>query len=112
METQNPEGAPTDDSRKHNRAVLVRIVHTSDWHIGRIFGPVSLHHNQVTFGHKFVRIVKAHEADVAVSAGDIYDRPVAATEVIELFRLLKVGVPAFVSLIRDGLSSTICQRRK
>ena len=90
----------------------MRIVHTSDWHVGRIFGPVSLHHDQVAFGHKFARIDKAHDADLVVSAGETYDRAVAPTESIELFRLLKAGVPAFVALVRDDLHSVICQRRK
>ncbi|HBU03110.1 MAG TPA: exonuclease SbcCD subunit D, partial [Acidimicrobiaceae bacterium] len=66
--------------------VLMRIVHTSDWHLGRSFGPVSLHDDQVAFCHEFVRIVEEHDADLVVIAGDIYDRAVAPTESIELLR--------------------------
>lgn len=66
--------------------VLMRIVHTSDWHLGRSFGPVSLHDDQVAFCHEFVRIVEEHDADLVVIAGDIYDRAVAPTESIDLLR--------------------------
>ena len=64
----------------------MRIVHTSDWHLGRSFGPVSLHDDQVAFCDAFVHIVEAHDPDLVVIAGDIYDRAVAPTESIELFR--------------------------
>ena len=64
----------------------MRIVHTSDWHLGRSFGPVSLHNDQVDFCREFVRIVEDQKADLVVIAGDIFDRAVAPTESIELFR--------------------------
>ena len=64
----------------------MRIVHTSDWHLGRSFGPVSLHDDQVAFCTEFIGIVKDQKADLVVIAGDIFDRAVAPTESIELFR--------------------------
>ena len=64
----------------------MRIVHTSDWHLGRSFGPVSLRADQAAFCDEFVRIVEDQRADLVVIAGDIFDRPVAPIESIELFR--------------------------
>ena len=64
----------------------MRILHTSDWHLGRSFGPVSLHDDQVAFCDLFVSLVDEHEADLVVIAGDVFDRAIAPTESIELFR--------------------------
>ena len=33
----------------------MRLLHTSDWHLGRSFGPVSLHDDQAAFVEWFVR---------------------------------------------------------
>ncbi len=63
----------------------MRIAHTSDWHLGRSFGPVSLHDDQVAFCDLFVGLVDEYEADLVVIAGDIFDRAIAPTESIELF---------------------------
>ncbi len=64
----------------------MRIAHTSDWHLGRSFGPVSLHDDQASFCDVFVGIVNDHDVDLVIIAGDIFDRAIAPTESIELFR--------------------------
>ena len=63
---------------RHQWNFIMRIVHTSDWHLGRSFGPVSLHDDRVAFCKEFVGIVK-DQADLVVIAGDIFDRAVAPT---------------------------------
>ena len=64
----------------------MRVIHTSDWHLGRSFGPVSLRRDQEAFCDWFVATAVEHRADLVVIAGDLYDRAVAPTESIELFR--------------------------
>lgn len=64
----------------------MRIIHTSDWHLGRRFGPVSLSSDQEAFADWFVDLVADQGADLVVIAGDLYDRAVAPTPAIELFR--------------------------
>lgn len=64
----------------------MRVIHTSDWHLGRSFGPVSLRRDQEAFCDWFVTTAVTHRADLVVIAGDLYDRAVAPTESIELFR--------------------------
>jgi len=64
----------------------VRIVHTSDWHLGRSFGDVSLAHDQAAFTDWFVELVGDEGCELVVIAGDIYDRAVAPTSAIDLFR--------------------------
>lgn len=86
----------------------MKIIHTSDWHLGRQFGPVSLEGDQQEFADWFVSLVAAEQADLVVIAGDLYDRAVAPVPAIELFndtvgRLLDAGaVVAAISGNHDG----------
>ncbi len=75
----------------------MRILHTSDWHLGRSFGPMSLGADQEAFTDWFVDLARDQQADLVVIAGDLYDRAIAPTEAIALFRdtvrrLLDLGV--------------------
>jgi len=64
----------------------MKIIHTSDWHLGRSFGAVSLHQDQSHFCEWLVNLVDESGIDLVVIAGDIYDRSIAPVEAIELFR--------------------------
>ena len=64
----------------------MRILHTSDWHLGRSFGSVSLSSEQERFCEMLIEMVDSEGLDLVVIAGDIYDRAIAPTESIELFR--------------------------
>lgn len=64
----------------------MRILHTSDWHLGRSFGPISLRTDQERFCDRIVEIATAEGVDLVVVAGDIYDRAIAPNEAIDLFR--------------------------
>jgi exonuclease SbcD len=86
----------------------MRLVHTSDWHLGRQFGPHPLQADQERFVDWFVGLVADQRADLVVIAGDIYDRSIAPVESIELFRdavrrLLSTGsTVAVISGNHDG----------
>jgi exonuclease SbcD len=62
----------------------MRILHTSDWHLGRQFHGVSLIEDQRHALHHLLRIVRDEQVDVVVVAGDIYDRAVPPAEAVEL----------------------------
>lgn len=64
----------------------MRILHTSDWHLGRSFGPVSLHADQQAFLDWLVELVVAERVDLVVVAGDLYDRAIPPTESVALLR--------------------------
>lgn len=64
----------------------MRIIHTSDWHLGRRFGPVSLAADQEAFADWFVALCRDQQPDLVVIAGDLFDRAIAPVEAIELFR--------------------------
>ncbi len=64
----------------------MRIIHTSDWHLGRRFGPISLRADQEAVADWLVELVQDRSAELVVIAGDLYDRAIAPVEAIELFR--------------------------
>ncbi|RII13957.1 Nuclease SbcCD subunit D [Streptomyces sp. YIM 130001] len=76
----------------------MRILHTSDWHLGRSFHRVSMLEAQSAFIEHLVDTVRTHRVDAVVVAGDVYDRavpPLAAVELYDsaLHRLADLGVP-------------------
>ncbi|MCX5344984.1 exonuclease SbcCD subunit D [Streptomyces atratus] len=76
----------------------MRILHTSDWHLGRSFHRVSLLEAQAAYLDHLVATVREHEVDAVLVAGDVYDRAVPPLSAVELFddalhRLAAVGVP-------------------
>ena len=64
----------------------MRILHTSDWHLGRSFGPVSLLDHQQQFVDWLVDVTVDQRIDLVVVAGDLFDRAIAPTEAVVLFR--------------------------
>lgn len=76
----------------------MRLLHTSDWHLGRSFHRVSLLQAQRDFVHHLVETARARRVDAVLIAGDVYDRAVPPLAAVELFdealhRLAELGVP-------------------
>ncbi|MFD5548277.1 exonuclease SbcCD subunit D [Streptomyces goshikiensis] len=76
----------------------MRILHTSDWHLGRAFHRVNLLGAQAAFVDHLVETVRTHEVDAVLVAGDVYDRAVPPLPAVELYdralhRLADLGVP-------------------
>ena len=74
----------------------MRILHTSDWHLGRSFGDHRLLDQQALFIDWLVDIVRHEEIDLVAIAGDLFDRSVPPADAVELFhsalsRLLATG---------------------
>jgi exonuclease SbcD len=74
----------------------MRILHTSDWHLGRSFGDHRLLDQQALFIDWLVDLVRHEEIDLVAIAGDLYDRSVPPADAVELFhsaltRLLGAG---------------------
>lgn len=51
----------------------MRILHTSDWHLGKSLEGVSRMDEQESFLNDFIEIVKEHNIDMVIIAGDVYD---------------------------------------
>ena len=62
----------------------MRILHTSDWHIGRQLHSVSLLDDQRHVLNQIVELVDSKKVDVVLIAGDIYDRQVPPSNAIKL----------------------------
>lgn len=80
----------------------MRILHTSDWHLGRSFHRVDMLDHQAQHLDHLMEVVRAEKVDVVAVAGDIYDRalpPVDAVRVAsEIFgRLASSGVRVVVT---------------
>ncbi|CAM5471230.1 exonuclease SbcCD subunit D [Streptomyces fumanus] len=76
----------------------MRLLHTSDWHLGRSFHRVNMLGAQAAFVDHLVTAVRDHAVDAVVVAGDVYDRAVPPLAAVELFdralhRLADLGVP-------------------
>ena len=63
----------------------MRILHTSDWHLGRSFKGVPLVDQQVRFTEQVVEVVKEEGIDLVVVAGDVFDRALPSAEVVEVW---------------------------
>ena len=62
----------------------MRILHTSDWHLGRQFHNVSLLEDQRYVLNQIIDIVKQKNVDVVLVAGDIFDRTVPPANAVAL----------------------------
>jgi exonuclease SbcD len=62
----------------------VRLLHTSDWHLGRSFHRVGLLQAQADFVDHLVETVRAERVDVVLVAGDVYDRALPGVDVVAL----------------------------
>nr|WP_296773711.1 exonuclease SbcCD subunit D [Rhodococcus sp. (in: high G+C Gram-positive bacteria)] len=60
----------------------MKILHTSDWHIGRTFHGVDLLADQAAALAAVADLVAAHGVDVVVVPGDIYDRAVPSADAV------------------------------
>lgn len=60
----------------------MRILHTSDWHIGRTFHGTDLLPDQAEVLAAIARLVREQSVDVVVIPGDIYDRAIPSADAI------------------------------
>ena len=80
----------------------MRILHTSDWHLGRSFHGVGMLDAQAAFVDHLVETVAAESVDLVLVAGDVYDRALPPVDAIELAgdalaRLAALGVRTVVT---------------
>ncbi|POM23099.1 Nuclease SbcCD subunit D [Actinomadura rubteroloni] len=62
----------------------MRILHTSDWHLGRSFHREDLLAAQAAFVDHLVGTVRAERVDCVVVSGDVYDRALPGVEAVKL----------------------------
>jgi DNA repair protein SbcD/Mre11 len=62
----------------------MRILHTSDWHLGRIFHGIHLTEDQSYILDELIYLIKDSNIDAILVAGDIFDRSVPPVEAVNL----------------------------
>lgn len=62
----------------------MRILHTSDWHLGRAFHGVGMLGHQAAFVDHLLEVVDAEAVDLVVLAGDVYDRGLPPADAVAL----------------------------
>lgn len=80
----------------------MRILHTSDWHVGRTFHRVDLLAAQEQFFDHLAGVVRAERVDVVLVAGDVYDRALPGVDAVALLddallRLSSTGASIIIS---------------
>lgn len=66
----------------------MKFIHSSDWHIGRLFQNSSLLNDQLHVLQQLKSYLKEHDVDALLISGDIFDRsvpPADAVEALDLF---------------------------
>ncbi|MDC3415318.1 exonuclease SbcCD subunit D [Aquibacillus salsiterrae] len=62
----------------------MKILHTADWHLGKIVNSVHMTEDQAYILAKFIQIIIDEKPDVVVIAGDLYDRAIPPKEAVDL----------------------------
>lgn len=62
----------------------MRLLHTSDWHLGRTLHGVDLLGHQAAFLDHLVEVARAERVDAVLVAGDVYDRAVPPVEAVQV----------------------------
>jgi exonuclease SbcD len=62
----------------------VRILHTSDWHLGRSFHGVGMLAAQAAHVDHLLEVVEDEAVDLVVVAGDVHDRALPPVDAVEL----------------------------
>lgn len=80
----------------------MKIIHTGDWHIGKLVHQIHMTNDQKYVLKQFIDLVKEEKPDVILIAGDLYDRSVPPVEAVELLDnvlsklLIDVGIPVLI----------------
>ncbi len=101
--------------------VPVRLLHTSDWHLGRSFHQVGLLGAQAAWLDHLVEVVRSERVDAVLVSGDVYDRALPSPETVALLsqsltRLVDAGAQVVLSsgnhdsAVRLGFAAGLLER--
>ena len=62
----------------------MRILHTSDWHLGRSFHREGMLTHQAAFVDHLLEVVEQERVDLVVVSGDVYDRALPQVDAVRL----------------------------
>jgi DNA repair protein SbcD/Mre11 len=98
----------------------MRLIHTSDWHLGRTLHGESLLEHQRHFLDWLLAQAQSRGVDAVVVAGDVYDRAVPSTDAVALLdgaltAFARAGIPMIItsgnhdSAVRLGFGSGLSE---
>src|SRR5437879_5123478 len=99
----------------------MKLLHTSDWHLGCSFHGVGMLDAQRNFISQLLAVIREHSVDVVLIAGDVYDRALPGLDVVKLLddalvRITDAGAKVVLtsgnhdSAIRLGFASRLLER--
>ncbi|SHK47822.1 Exodeoxyribonuclease I subunit D [Clostridium cavendishii DSM 21758] len=62
----------------------MKIIHTGDWHIGKIVNEISMLEDQRYILNKLIKLIEEEKPDALIITGDLYDRSVPPAVAVEL----------------------------
>ena len=80
----------------------MKIIHTADWHLGKLLGGTYLHEDQAFFLRQFFLFLEQEKPDLILLSGDIYDRSYPPVEAVRLLNecfekiILELKIPMVV----------------
>ena len=79
----------------------MKLIHTSDLHIGKRVNEYSMLDDQEYILEKIIAAIESESADGLIIAGDVYDKSMPSAEAVALFdgfltRLSKMGIKVFI----------------
>jgi exonuclease SbcD len=101
----------------------MRLIHTADWHLGRLFHNVHLTRDQEHVLEQLVALAADVKPAAVIVAGDLYDRAVPPTEAVDLLDGVltelvdRLGIPVVAiagnhdSAVRVGFASALLRER-
>lgn len=63
----------------------MKLLHTSDWHLGISFRGVNVQEDQRYFLQQIYQMIAEKEVDAVLIAGDVFDRSIASAEAMALY---------------------------
>jgi len=63
----------------------MRLLHTSDWHLGRTLHRADLREAQAAYLDHLVEVVRSERVDAVLVAGDVYDRAIPPVDAVARF---------------------------
>jgi exonuclease SbcD len=99
----------------------VRLIHTSDWHLGRAFHGVGMLPAQARYVDHLVDVVRSERVGAVLVSGDVYDRALPSPATVELLseavtRIIDAGAQVVLSsgnhdsAIRLGFAAPLLAR--
>ncbi|WP_212963281.1 exonuclease SbcCD subunit D [Siminovitchia fordii] len=72
----------------------MKIIHTADWHLGKLVHGVYMTEQQEAVLEQFIELVATEQPDAVIIAGDLYDRSVPPVEAVQLLEkmLFRINV--------------------